>query len=694
MKIKRRWILKPSEKKIYKIILFLILFSLFIVILSSIFNLFDIIIFLRNNFEYFQIHNIILALSLLSILLIIFLYRQWRELKHEKLARARAENRVHTSKSQLQAVLDGVPDIILQVDSNMRVLWANKAALDRNPNAIGNTCSSALGYTEGTFLDSTCLWAMDLGIIKKGITYQPNMIGVDGVSYWESIGVPLKNRENKIIGAIAIARDVTQRMRIEHTWNLLASIVESTDDAIYGVSWDGIILNWNPGAEHIYGFTSREVVGKSISIIIPLEYRQLVLDAIEKVMRKEQIERLETKRIKKNGEIIYVSQTICPFVDATGKKIGVSSIERDVTEIKHAEESLKESEERYRSFVQNFKGIAFRYRPDYKPIFIHGAVFDITGYNDTDFINNVINWEKIIFVDDINLYYEKKKISIINKEKDIEIEYRIQKKDGEIKWVQEISQNIFDSDGKLMFFQGTIYDITLRMQSDIELKKSYEQLHELAIHLQTIREEERKKIAFEIHDELGYALTALKLDLAWLTKKSGWSDKVLLERSKGMAQMLDTMIQKVRSISTQLRPSILDHFGLIAAIEWQSNEYQKRFAIRCKFTAEPPDIVIEEPQATAVFRIVQEALTNVARHAKATRIDINLARHEKGYMLTISDNGIGISEEGLTNKKSFGLKGMRERAKFLGGNIEIFSEKDLGTTIVLFFPFNNIGEKV
>ena len=260
----------------------------------------------------------------LTITLLIFSARRWNEYEEQKNKREKAEKMVISGRSELQAVLDGVPDIIVQVDSTMRIRWANKAALEKSPNAIGFRASQAFSYDEGTFLDSYCNWAMELRQIKKGISYQPFKDEATDFSYWEGIGVPLKKKGNEIYGAIAIARDITNRMRVEHTWNLLTSIVESTIDAIFGVHWDGTILSWNSGAEQTYGYRAQEIIGKSITTLVPVDMRNELLDKLEWVSRKEIVERLDTTRICKDGRLIYVSQTICPFVDATGKKVGVS----------------------------------------------------------------------------------------------------------------------------------------------------------------------------------------------------------------------------------------------------------------------------------------------------------------------------------------------------------------------------------
>jgi signal transduction histidine kinase len=169
-------------------------------------------------------------------------------------------------------------------------------------------------------------------------------------------------------------------------------------------------------------------------------------------------------------------------------------------------------------------------------------------------------------------------------------------------------------------------------------------------------------------------------------KKLKIKEDILTKKVKEMSELIETTIKKVRTISTQLRPSILDHFGLIAAIEWQASEFQKRTAIRCKVIFEPKDIYLDDPRATAVFRIFQETLTNITRHAKATRVDVSLSKTDGEIELKVSDNGVGIEEAQMNNFKSLGLLGIQERADFLGGKVEIKGEKGLGTSVTLRIP--------
>lgn len=204
-----------------------------------------------------------------------------------------------------------------------------------------------------------------------------------------------------------------------------------------------------------------------------------------------------------------------------------------------------------------------------------------------------------------------------------------------------------------------------------ELRESHARLRALSIYLQTVREEERTRIAREVHDELGQALTSCKLDLSWIAGRLPKDLKPLQEKAKALTAHIDSTIQTVRRISSELRPGVLDHLGLAAALEWQANEFQNRTGIRCDLRTNIRDVPLEPNLSTNLFRIFQETLTNIIRHAGATRVDVHLHADRSRIKLEVRDNGRGIKKQEISNTKSMGLLGMRERASLLGGTFSI-----------------------
>jgi signal transduction histidine kinase len=235
-------------------------------------------------------------------------------------------------------------------------------------------------------------------------------------------------------------------------------------------------------------------------------------------------------------------------------------------------------------------------------------------------------------------------------------------------------------------------DITERKKAETELTNSRQQLRNLSEHLQSVREEERTHIAREIHDELGQVLTSLKIDVSMVAGKLPADNKFLLEKTELMMKRIDETIQTVKKICSELRPTILDHFGLQAAIEWQAEDFQKRTGIKCEVSFHPEDIVPDKNISIVIFRIFQEALTNIMRHAGATEVKASLKAEDSMVTLEVKDNGKGITEKEIARPSSFGLLGIRERVNFLGGGVTISGIRNRGTTIEVNLPFRRKGK--
>jgi signal transduction histidine kinase len=216
------------------------------------------------------------------------------------------------------------------------------------------------------------------------------------------------------------------------------------------------------------------------------------------------------------------------------------------------------------------------------------------------------------------------------------------------------------------------------------VRASSEQLRKLAARLLSVREEERTRIAREIHDELGQLLTAVKMDLAWLAGRLPRRNVQMHERIRSTLELADSINQSVRRISTDLRPGILD-LGLAAAVEWQVQEFQARTGIQCKLRLLTQEVFAPDV-STALFRILQETLTNVARHAKATRVEVVKQKERDRLVLRIRDNGRGFDPEDPSISKSLGLLGMRERAAILGGQVSVSSAPGKGTSVTAWIP--------
>lgn len=348
------------------------------------------------------------------------------------------------------------------------------------------------------------------------------------------------------------------------------------------------------------------------------------------------------------------------------------SIER-----KRIEESIKKARKRFQTIFEKVPlGIALINLQTGKYYDVNPKYAAIAGRSVEEIIN--INQLDIIHPDDLSSY--KKDIElIVNKQlSNFKITRRILRLDRSVLWI-EMSLVPFELVGDLeLCHLCMIEDIT-------ERKRMIESLRHLAAHLQDVREEERTRIGREIHDVLGGTLTVLKMDLDWLSKKI--SGNPMHERIKSLYELTGEAIETARRVSINLRPNVLDNLGLYGAIEWLIREFEQRTNIKCSLKSALSNLsCINKHHETSIFRIIQEVFINITRHSEATRVDIELLENESDIVITIKDNGIGITESQMFNPESFGIIGMNERAQQLGGKLKIQGSSMQGSVVTLKIP--------
>ena len=257
---------------------------------------------------------------------------------------------------------------------------------------------------------------------------------------------------------------------------------------------------------------------------------------------------------------------------------------------------------------------------------------------------------------------------------------------GEIKWVnlRESPRKLPDGD---VAWEGIISNITQGKFAEIEIRRAHQELGELSSHFQTLKERERMELSREIHDDLGGTLTAIKIDLLWLIDRLPPEKALLLEKVQFIDTLADRMIDSTRRIARDLRPGVLD-YGIVPAIQWQAKEFRKRLGIPCEIECADEDIVLGSDLSAAIFRIFQETLTNISKHANATRVKISFKAADGRVELLVSDNGRGMSKQDRSKPRSFGIRGMRERSRYLGGDVRIDSMPGKGVTVIVSIPYD------
>jgi signal transduction histidine kinase len=255
--------------------------------------------------------------------------------------------------------------------------------------------------------------------------------------------------------------------------------------------------------------------------------------------------------------------------------------------------------------------------------------------------------------------------------------------------IAELEARLVQLAGQLLVANANLKrEIEDRKRTEDEFRRSTDQLRELSARLESVREEERTHISRVIHDELGQTLTGIKMDVAWLQRHLDGQQPALLEKTQAMSDLIDTTIQTVRRISSELRPGILDDLGLVATIEWQLQEFQTRSGIQGKLISAPEETTLDADGATTAFRIFQEILTNVARHAQATQVEVTLEESAAFLTLQIQDNGRGMTESEINSPKSIGLLGMQERARLRAGEVQFQGTPGKGTTVTVRLPLS------
>lgn len=462
--------------------------------------------------------------------------------------------------------------------------------------------------------------------------------------------------------------------------NLSDSIINSLPGVFYLYDERGKFLRWNKNFETVSGYSSSEIENMHPLDFFEGSNKALIEERIRKVFTEGEAY-VEAEFIAKTGERkpYFFTGTAISY---QGKPclIGVGV---DVAGKKKAEDALSASEEKYRYLFNNNPAFITIWDPQtLKVLEVNDRVHELYGLSREEYLKlDILQYRS---PEDREKVRESAQLIAASGETKYRSVGRHLNKKGEVMYLDITSHIIEYNNRKAVLSLGN--DVTKQVMAEEQLKQSYDDIQKLNSYLQTIREEERTGIAREIHDELGQQLTGLKMDTAWLVKKLATEDMAVREKVSDMLLLLDNTIKTVRKISSDLRPGILDDLGLVAALEWQSNEFEKHSGISCWFITSIGDLDIDKNLSTGIFRVYQETLTNIMRHANATQVDTSLVENENYLILTVHDNGKGFDTASIKNKNTLGLLGMKERAGMLNGKLIIETETGQGTTITLEVP--------
>ena len=490
-----------------------------------------------------------------------------------------------------------------------------------------------------------------------------------------------RDASGKIRSVLESNRDVTEAERAAEVQNRLAAIVESSDDAIVSKGLDGIITTWNNAAERMFGYTPDEAIGQPITLIIPPDRKDEEVNILARIGRGERIDHFRTVRRRKDGTSLDVSVTISPVRDSSGRVVGASKVARDITAQKRAEQALRESEQRYQTVT------------DASPIMIWMSGTDKRCYYFNkvwlDFVRRTLQqevgqgWTENVHPDDLDRCLEVY-VSNFDGRRPFEMEYRLRHHSGKYRWILDRGVPRYKPDGTFEGYVGACLDIHDRKEAAEKIRIADDSLR-----LMKAQDEERRRIAREFHDSAGQTLTVLGLSLAQLVQKAEMIAPELAKEGKEIEEVVQQLHREIRTTSYLLHPPLLDEAGVKPALSWYVQGVAERSGIAIDLNISEDFGRLPAEIELAIFRVVQECLTNIHRHAASKTAYIRVTRKKASVCIEVRDEGKGMSPQRLAEIQSrgcgVGIGGIRERLRRFHGEMKIESNGS-GTTVSATIP--------
>ncbi len=481
----------------------------------------------------------------------------------------------------------------------------------------------------------------------------------------------------------------------------MAAIVENSDDAIVAKNLNGIITGWNRSAERIFGYTEQEVLGKPIAIIIPPNLQDEEVQILRRLRAGERIDHFETVRVAKGGRQVLVSLSISPIRDSSGKIVGASKTARDITKLRQVEQALQESEQRMRFCLEAANIGTWDWDIESGIVRWSENMRNIHGQRPGSFEGNVEEFLEGLCAEDRERARQAIQQALSGDGK-YRVEYRQVKGDGTLAWKEAHGQVIYDSSKRPVKMMGVYWDISEHKRSQAalqaahaqlesrvkertsELDRAQERLRLLSARLLQMQDDERRRIARELHDTAGQILVALNLNLVPVEEELQRTNSELAKPVTGSLRLIEELSRDLRTMSHLLHPPLLDEAGLHSAVRWYVEGFAERSKIDVDLQLDPEVGRLPAELETAIFRIVQECLTNIHRHSGSNSASIAVLRDPQNVTIEIRDQGKGMP---MPVRAGVGIQGMGERVRQLGGQLEIDSG-NYGTRVTAIFPAN------
>jgi PAS domain S-box-containing protein len=470
-------------------------------------------------------------------------------------------------------------------------------------------------------------------------------------------------------------------------------LYHQTPAMLHSIDLNGCIVSVSDYWSEVMGYPREEVIGRRLTRFFTDESRRFAEDKVfPEFFKTGFIKDVPYQFIKKNGEIVDVLLSAIADRDHQNKIIRTLAVSIDVTERKRAEQALQHAKEALSQYSKDLErqvrnrtreiNSILKYTPsviyikdrDGRYTLVNSRFEELFGIKNDD-IKGKTDYD--VMAEQVAEQFHASDLKVLSEKRSHQLDERIPQPDG-LHTYLAVKFPIYDESRTISGICGILNDITA-------VKKAQDRLRRLSGSIMANQEKERSAIARELHDELGQVLTALRMEAVWIQKRLQKTDPQASERALTMCQLIDKNIEDVRGLAFRLRPGVLDDLGLVDALEWYTTDFERRTDITCVFEHEevPP---INDTIATAAYRITQEALTNVIRHAFASKVNVVLNTRPGTLMLTVEDNGCGFNSSTLSESEGLGVAGMRERASLIGGALEVHSQPDKGTRVLFKVP--------
>ncbi|MGA3287942.1 MAG: PAS domain S-box protein [Bacteroidota bacterium] len=607
--------------------------------------------------------------------------------------RLQAEETLHTSDEKLRNIVENSTNLFYSCNTDLVFTYLSSQANDifecepdepliRFADFITDNPVNKLGYENAKKAIQTC---------ERQPAYELELLSRKGSRVWLEIQEAPVVKEGKTISLVGVATDITKRQRAERALQVsekkYRDIVTWAPIGIYQSTRSGKLLSANSSIAQMLGYDSEnEFVGCNMGEAIYFDTKDREQIIFQHDMAGHNVAMSnETRWKKKDGSTIWVLMTVHDVRDKTGQILYYEGFVFDITERKHAEESLREGEERYRLLVENSTDLVTEISSEGTFLYVSPNVKSILDFRPVDMVGTNV----------LSKVYSKDKalIAEILNQQGGSAMYRYRDRMGGWHWF-ESSGRVYDTSSGERRMVMVSRDITERRKAEQELETSRKQLQHFTEHLEHVLEEERKRISRELHDDLGQLLTILKFDLSWLRLEGAKGDSEVIAKTDEMMESLNEALASVKRISKEIRPPQLDALGLGGALQWDIDQMEKKIGIKGVVTIEPAEFEVKGQIGAVLYRIFREALTNVVRHAQAQNVFVRLSKKFDSVVFSIRDDGRGITKKELAGDTSLGLVGIRERIRMVGGTLIVDGKPGQGTMLSVEVPLSkeNNGE--